>query len=207
MRYKICRPTSDIGLDPRTLKLGSLQDLWALGHAPEIEDHDSELAAAYAVRRIYPDAICMPVPLSFGADNVVVLGVLDKARQVSADQRIPFQLIVIASPETNYDKDMIRKQKQWDQRKWKPPVVRPDMAQPFMLEIRANDLQVPVHVRAEVGYYQGRLAIRTELDGYAMSLVFTDRDVRLTSEGTATVAGDGSGDGERANSPTDPTAA
>lgn len=202
MRYEVLHPKT--WCDPRDLDLTSLEDLSRL--AARRDDYATEQEAVSAVRKIYPDAIAMPCPLKVGEDGIVILGVLDKCRPVSSDpaDAIDFALLVIPRPENDLDRKQIAKGKKstFNQAKWKPPVIRPELAQKCSVELRGTDLALPVTVIAEVGHYQGRLAIRAELEGIAISLVFHDKTIQIVpaspSEAAATVASNGerSGSGD-----------
>jgi hypothetical protein len=191
MRYQICHPKAP--LDPRRLKLAVIADLDK--HAPVVSLHDSELDAVYAVRRLYPDGVPILCPLDVGSGRAIVIGVLAKTELVPELSALAFSLFVVAIPETNFDRDTTRKGKQFDQKKWKPPVVKPDMATACEIEIRGSDLAAPIRTMAQVGYHQGRLAIRTDVDGFSMSIVFEDGAIQIArtppSEPAATVAVDG----------------
>jgi hypothetical protein len=171
MRYLILKPTKPT--DPRELELASLADLHAV-MVPVI-DCENESQAVRQVRKMFPNAVGMPVPISIGSGKSFLLGFVEEANQViDPDGAIPFAVCVQAIAQNDADRHAMKKGPAFDRALWKIKPIIPDLGTSHRVELRATDLEVPAYVDAKVGHHNGKLTIYVELGGVEMSLSFVD---------------------------------
>lgn len=189
MRYQIMvfpQPT-----DPRDIDHSSADILRS--QAPIVAEYPSEEMVAMEARHRWPDAAAMVIPLEIGTGETRVIGLVADAHAAVGEQtKIPCTAIVYAAPDTDADRQRIKRRVAFNRGLWKMPVTRPEFAAIHRVEIRATDLEVPSFTEARVGYYEGRLVIYAELGGIELSIRFDDPAVQLSVSGApATVAADG----------------
>jgi hypothetical protein len=99
MRYHILHPTKP--LDPRTMKFANMTSLHhQLRHDVTC---DTEIQAVELVRKIYPDGVAMPFPITLGIGTAWLVGILETVHQhrsaISAGDAlaVPFVMFVHAA--------------------------------------------------------------------------------------------------------------
>jgi hypothetical protein len=175
MRYTILRPHEPT--DPRFCDFDSL--LAMRDALPPVSDTDVEEDAVDEVRRLFPDALAMPVGVRVGAGQIVLLGLVNALKRIDESGRIPFVLFVQAIPETPRDKQRIRDGLQFHRTMWRPPVLRPptpDSSQDFDVHVRATDLDafaiVPLRVFRRLD--NGKTVLYAEVGGIELSIEFQE---------------------------------
>lgn len=172
MRFVILKPACPV--DPRDLKIASTSALHE--SMPPWLEVATEKEAVAEVRRLYPDAVAMPVPVVIGSGQTFLLGIVDDpARTVDPDEQIPFVLVVQPLPQHDGDRHQLKKGPPFDRGLWKLKPIRPELGHEVDVEIRATDAEVPIFTKARIGAdHHGRPTIYAAVAGVEMSLSFDD---------------------------------
>jgi len=191
MRYLIMKPS--VETDVRKTKFGSTQEMLAAWNV--VAECDSEAAAVQSLRWMFPDAVGFPAPVPIGSGHVVVLAFLAKLQLVDPGGAIPFVAIVHATGDTDIDRRAIKKNRHFDKKLWRAPVIKPTNGQVMPAELRGNELEIPERPTVIIGRERGRLVVYVELNGTANSIMFDDPRLDVyTSDAHVTVPGDGDRD-------------
>lgn len=157
MRYLILKPVHKTTLDPRGLSCADdaefYRHLVPLHDAVRLEQHEytSELETMYAVRKRYPDAVVMPVPVKVGVGVVFLLGVLPSVhvhhRIDPAHQDVPFVMFVRACADNADERHRMKKAGGaiYNEPTWRVPTT-PAMRVGYALdgEFRSTNLKNPI---------------------------------------------------------------
>ncbi len=192
MRYQILVPPNPT--DPRELEIKSSDMLNDV--LPIVMDCETEAQAVRYVRARYHDAVAMPFPVKVGSGEIVLLGIVpDPQRVIDPHGEIPFVMFVRMVAQHDADRHRLKKGPAggFDRTLWKVPVINPELASTYQVDLRATDLEVPTFTGAHVGSHEGRLVIYVNVGGIEMSIRFEDPRVQLiVSSGSAsTVDSDG----------------
>jgi hypothetical protein len=179
MKYHLHIPLPPT-LDPRKRTFDSLEAF--TGAAPEVEvalSADTEMACILELRKRWPNAIVMPIPVELGSGSTIMLGVLPTVRGgVERGAEIPFVAFVRAQAENEADKKLFRKEAHrmiFDPSVWKTPLDEPSSSFPMRtnIEMRSTDLDLPIMIDADVGRNaNGELVIAFDVGGGRASLTF-----------------------------------
>lgn len=186
MRYQVLIPPAP--MDPRMLKLESLDAL--LKVAPEASVHLTETGTSQHIRHRWPDAVAMPMPVAIGSGDCMLLAIVaDPTRLIGADVMIPCVAFVRPMADNDAEKRSMKRNpgKIFSRGLWKVPVIKPELNALHRVEIRANDLEVPMFTGARVGYHEGRLTIYVEVGESEMSIRFEDPRLQIVSGVPTTV--------------------
>jgi hypothetical protein len=190
MRYTILRPSEPT--DPRSLTFAHLDELRTM--LPSITDCDLEVQAMQEVRKLYPNAVVMPVPLELGSGHVQLLGVLpDVGAPRDPGGKIPFVLFVQAIPQHDGDRRAVKKREQFSRRLWRTPVLEPvhgatngmlPEIEDLDIELRTSEIDNPLTITAQVfsrpdrqGF--GHRVICFQVGDAKVSIEFSDPMVRV----------------------------
>lgn len=181
MRYYVLQPSSPV--DPRELEFASLMDLRR--ELPIVAESDLESDAVDEVRRRYPNALAMPVPVDIGSGTTLLLGIVAGDARIDAGRSIPFVLFVHAVPESGRDKRDIVATTQYSRTKWRLPVLRPPEHPAevghHQVSIRASDLDQFAAVDATTFRRDARQVIYVQVGDAEMSLEFQDPTIRISA--------------------------
>lgn len=178
MRYRILRPVTPIDL--RLYEFDSLTALYDA--APVASECHLEQEAVDYVREVHPDAMAIPFTVEVGSGNVMLLGFVPHDAPYDAESNILFVMFVYAIPDNERDKARIKAHEQYNQHKWKAPVIRPPscaLATTHRVAVRATDLPVYAATEAKVFYRDDRMVVYMEIGGVEMSMEFLDRGVQI----------------------------
>lgn len=180
MFYRVLFPPSPC--DPRHVRHASLVAFarWVGGEGYTYGPKLTEAAAAESVRERFPDAVGMPMMVTVGSGEMVMLGLVESIRsprptelEDAASFEIPFVAIVLAIAETTADKKPGR---QFNAMTWSLPPQRPriEFATHHGVEIRTSELPNPLLADVEEGADRdGRRILHVAVGGgLELSLAF-----------------------------------
>lgn len=180
MKYHLHVPPAP--LDPRRRTFDSLEAFD--GAAPEVDlastvSGETETCAILEMRKRWPNAIVMPLPVELGSGRTIMLGVLPSVRGgVERGAEIPFVAFVRAQSENDADRKLFRKEAHrliFEPGIWKAPLDEPRMSRHTQIEMRSTDLDLPMMVDADIGNNAaGEIVIAFDVGGGRVTLTFPD---------------------------------
>jgi len=185
MRYRVMYPkaSGDTSkpFDPSRMTFKDQASLYEHFHEPTEGDDGklTELAAKAAVRRVYPDAVAIPMPVTVGNGTLWLLGLVDgRAREGFVEgQPIPCVAFVHAISDNDTERMQLRKGRltPFREETWKLSPVIPDKGVLLPVEIRATDARMPIFTQAFVGIRRGgrgELVLYSKAHGIELSIAF-----------------------------------
>ena len=176
MRYHVLKAVTPS--DTRYKKFGSDEEFHA-AWGGVVSTHETELEAVTAVRWMFPDSVGFPAPVSIADKEVAVMALIERNQKIDPAGEIPFVVIVHAEAENGMEQYQIRKRKHFDAKIWRLQPVKPVNGQAYGVELRSNQIELPLRMTAIVGRERGRLVLYVEDGGVINSFTFDDPNLHI----------------------------